>query len=285
LAALLAVIAFAAAVALTFPWGQLVRLLARRAAADAGLGIRFERAGIARRGLLVTGLEVECAACVSTAEGLRLEVDRLVATPSAWGLLTGRRGIPWRARARLYGGTADLTLGGGPESLEISLTFTDIDLARLPLARPGTIAQGIGTGEVVMTHAAQASPPTAGRWRLRAREIRASGLVAGRLPLPVVAIARLVSSGTWTGPRVEVTDLAAEGSFGDLRLAGRVLLREPTEASAINARMTYRPPERAPPEIAVLLGLLLPPGARESRQSYRLAGTLAAPMVTPAAGR
>jgi type II secretion system protein N len=281
----LAVIVFAAALALTFPWGQLLRLATRRAAAEAGLAVRFERVGLARQGLLVSGLEVECTACISTADSLRLHVEQLVATPSLWGVLTGRRGIPWRARANLYGGTADGTLGGSPESLEIDLTFADIDLAKLPLANPGTIVEGISSGEVVMTRAAEASVSTAGRWQLRAREIRASGLVAGRLPLPAVDIARLVSRGTWSGARIEVTDLVAEGSFGDVRLAGRILLRDPTDASAISASMTFTPPERPPAEIDVLLRMLLPPGTHKSPQSYHVAGTLAAPMVTPAAGR
>ncbi len=284
-AALLAVVAFVVAVTLTFPWGQLARLVARRAAVDAGLVIRFERSRLVRDGVLVTGLEVERATAVTAPDRPRLRIDRLVATPSLWGVLTGRRGMPWRARARLYGGTAEATVRGSRDAPHVDLRWTRIDLATLPLEDSGTAVRGVSSGQVAVSSETGEPTATTGTWQLQAHEVTASGLVAGRLILPAVGVTRLTSTGTWTGPRIDVTDLAATGSFGSLRLAGRIMLRHPTETSAIKAEMTFTPPTEPPPEVAVLLGLLLPPGGQDRPRSYNVTGTLAVPMVTPAQSR
>ena len=291
---LVALAVFVIAVAVSLPWDKIAHLMIGRFAADAGWQIRFDYGRLVPAGVLLAGLEIEPRGPAAGRRRPPVRIDTLVATPSVRGLLTGRRGVPWRARAQLYGGRARGRLEGTPGTWHVDVEWDDIDLARLPLP-PTTHLSGSSGGQVTISITESAPQTTlsaaendrarvTGSWTVRAHDLVASGLRGGNMLLPPVTVSQLASSGTWSDRRVEVSTLSAEGPLGTLDLRGRLMLREPTENSAINADLTYAAPHEPPADVAALLKLFLPPDAQQVR-SYHVTGTLAAPSLTAAPPR
>lgn len=277
----IALLAFAIVIVGRLPYDRFARLAIDRAAIAAGIEIRYASSVLGWRGVELSDVEVEIepnrAAHPHGAEPIR--VDRLTLRPSLWGLLRGHRGMPWTAQAHLDDGTAHGVLGGRPAAWHLRVKWTQVDLGQLPPPRPDGRITGVCNGWI---EASTTADGTQGRWVISARQLTISGLRGGHLVLPTLEVSQADARGTWTGRRVTVEELDAEGSFGELHLAGRIMRRQPLEKSALNLQMTHVPPSNPPAELALFFKIFLP-GKTTGEQRYNLGGTLGLPTITPQA--
>jgi hypothetical protein len=170
-----------------------------------------------------------------------------------------------------------------------TVRWTTIDLGTLPWPESSSQLEGQSEGEITVAPNAanrpgadDASDESTGAWTISARDVVARRLRAGNLLLPALAARELATAGTWVGRRLAVNTFTATGPLGGVEISGRVLLRDPIDGSALGLDLTYTPPRDPPADLAPIIDMLMGPGGRDTRRSYRVGGTLAAPSVTPA---
>lgn len=278
-AAVLALIAFMTVIVFQLPYDRLTHLAIERASTAAGIRIRYARSALGWRGVILSDVEL-CLAPHPVPPGRdtqSIQVDRLALRPSLWGLLRGRNGVPWTARAQLYDGSARAIIDGSSAEWRLHAEWTEINLGRLPAWRPDGRITGVSDGRI---NASATAANTHGGWAISARRLAVHGLRSGQLVLPPLEASRANTVGTWTGRRLMVEALDAQGAFGELHLAGRIMLRDPLEKSALSMRMTHVVPSQPPPELALFLKILLP-GAATGQGTYTIGGTLGLPSITP----
>jgi len=276
----LALAAFTAALLPHLPIDPLLAPVVARLAAGAGVRFRYRTSRLAWDGIALTGLEVDVADAAAGERPVR--IDRLGLRPSLMGFLWGRRGTPWRASARLYDGSATARLDRDAGRWRAQITWSAVDLGKLGVDVDRGFS-GMSDGRLHTAQPASAGGEGDGSWELAVLDAVAKDLRAGQLVLPPITIQRLDSSGTWQGRRLTIDSLDATGSFGSVSLAGRVVLRDPPEQSALNLTLTHRAPAVVPPDLAIALRLLLPQsgGAAAEPTTYHVGGTLGLPTIGP----
>jgi type II secretion system protein N len=276
----LALAAFVVALLPRLPVDPLLAPVVERLATDAGVRLRYQRSRLAWDGITLADLEVDVADAAAGDRSVR--IDRLGLRPSLTGFLWRRSGAPWRVRASLYGGSATARLDRDGGRWRAEITWSAVDLGKLGL----DVARDLsGVSEGRLDAAAPGAPGAEGdgSWKLAVLDAVAKNLRAGQLVLPPIAIQRLDSTGTWQGRRLTIESMDAAGSFGSVSLAGRVVLRDPTEQSALNLTLTHRTPAVVPPDLAIVMRLLLPRSSAAAAEptTYHVGGTLGLPTVGP----
>jgi type II secretion system protein N len=135
--ALLAV-AFAAALAATFPTDALVRALTARALPPTWPPVTVGEARLRPSALRLRNVSLR------RRDGTALlTLDSLDLHPSLIGLLAGRRGLPLRLVATGCGGSAEGAVTGSPTAAVVTLAVTGVKLADcLPVAMAGSALAG-----------------------------------------------------------------------------------------------------------------------------------------------
>jgi type II secretion system protein N len=277
-AVVVAVAAFALALVPRIPLDPVLRPLLVEVAAEAGLDVRYDRSRLRWYGIALTDVEIATVGSLDPADALR--VSRLDVRPSLRGVISGRRGAPWVGHAQLYGGSARLALDVQGPHWTADLEWAGIDLSRLPAPSVDVRVLGASDGRLSLSTPGGETPETTGTWNVSGHHLQAAGLRSGRMLLPPLDVTHLETEGSWEGRRLTVDRLAADGPFGELALSGRIMLREPIEKSALGLALVHRPAAQMPPDLALALRLLLPPGRAGEAQHYTLRGTLAAPTIT-----
>jgi type II secretion system protein N len=248
------------------------------------VNIRYDSSRIGLTGIILSGVVVDTAPAepaVKKADEVRF--DRVVLRPSVWGLVTGRRGLPLTVTPELDAGSATLTLDEQPETWAAVVEWTGIDAANAQQLWSGrTRLNGLSNGRVTVTGRHDGGGVAGGSWEIASQEMTIDGLRSGQLVFPRLSFSRFESSGSWEGRQATVTTLNTDGTLGRIELSGKVIMRTPFEKSALRMEMIHRPPPKLPPELAVMLKMMLPPGGVTRGGTYRVAGTIGGPALSPA---
>jgi type II secretion system protein N len=281
-AAGLAALVSAAALLPRVPTDRFIRPGLDQLVTSTGVEMRYRRSQLRLCGLALANVQVDIAGRgPATTPPRTVEVDRLLLRPSLWGVVTGRRGVPWTMAAHLYGGSASATLDGGPEAWTIDLAWSAIDMSGVAKLWGQAQLAGRSDGRIRFSGPSTESETTEGSWDIVARKVTAEGLRRGRLVFPPLDVPKLRTVGSWKGRRVTVRAFKALGSFGRVSLSGRMMLREPAEKSALSMELKHVAPRKIPPDLAPLLQMLLPPGTTQGA-SYKVSGTLGLPSFSVA---
>jgi type II secretion system protein N len=280
----LVALAGVAALFASVPTDRFIRPRLDQLATSMGVEVRYRRSQLGLSGIALAGVQVDTAGHgPATTPSRTLEVDHLLLRPSLWGVVTGRRGMPWTMMARLYDGSASATVDGRPEDWTIDLAWLAIDMSGVANLWGQVQLTGRSDGRVLLSGPGAEGKTTEGSWDILARKVTADGLRRGRLEFPPLDVPKLRTVGSWKRRRVVVRAFKATGSFGRISLSGRMMLREPAEKSALSMELTHVAPRQIPPDLAPLLRMLLPmPPAETHGASYRVSGTLGLPSVTVA---
>jgi len=282
-----AIAVLAVVLALTLSPDPLIRLGLDELEGATGIRARYGTGRFRLSGIALTDVDLEVGSRTpSTSPTPTMRMDRVLVRPSFVGLLTGRRGLPCTVVADLCEGNATLTLEGQTDAWKLALDWSAIEARYVHPWRGKPDLAGLIDGRLsVSTRVIDGQSAPEGSWNIAGKEITVDGLKSGDLLLPRLTLSTLQMTGAWTGRRATVTKLDAEGSFGHVLLSGKLVLRIPVEKTGLNMRMTLVTSSDMPQELGFLLRMLLPQGSSTLSETYHVGGTLAMPMLTPAADR
>jgi type II secretion system protein N len=265
-------VVFTAGVLATFPTQRLVDALLTRL--PAATTRRIEHIGSSRLGL--RGLTLENVTLRVHAGAPALALEEVSLRPSVLGLLVGRSGRPWQARATACGGTATVHLDRESRGDTIALQFDGLDLATclVPFEPTGPVeGRATGTADFVV-----AGDDVDGRGSLALRAVRWR---PPGVPRHVPLHAEEATLGwTFDEQTFRVDDFAMTNDEFAATARGVIRFPRPRDVPQLDLRIHLQPTATMPQAHRDLLSRLRgsPPDATGGR-TYRIAGPLDAPVL------
>lgn len=268
---LIGIVVFLLFIGATFPTDRIVIALLSKVSP---VPVEFDDAAMRPWGLRIDGL------VFSTFDGAELgRIDSILISPSWWGILAGRRGLPLKISVGACSGTADFVANGdGGRRVSLDLTVKGLDLGCPAFRKGGGVLLGKVDLKGTVVRDGQGRPNgkgtvqlREGRWRLPPPGVPGVDALSaehaevvwemheGRIDLEPI---------TWRGPEVNI-----EGD-GTIRQA-------PTLASStLDLRLKLALQSGAPRQLRDVLGAF--PAATDDPDGPRrllVTGTLGSPRV------
>lgn len=234
----------AAAIALLFPTGAVVRRLLARSTPAGAATPTFEEAHLRPGGIVLRKVTL-----ARPTGPVIVSADRVDLRPSLLGLLTGNGGHPWSFDADICGGTAQGTVAAEDGATVSDVEFENADLGACPILELGGAAlAGRGRGNVHLR--LEPVAPAHGNGQLELVDVtwRGQGLLA---------ILRAHSaSGSWRLEEKKLTlaSLVVRVATSIFRGGGEIVLAEPLADSDLRLALTMAPADGSEPPHPVLIG-------------------------------
>jgi type II secretion system protein N len=227
--------------------------------------------GVGHAALRPYGILLDDVTLRDAAGKLVLRADRVRLRPSAWSLVRGGNGLPWRIDGTVCEGAALATVAEDGTATEIAVTWDEGNLAACPpLAIAGGALEGSARGAARLRFAPDAAAQGDGRVELSGAVWHGAGPFAA-----VGALHAETASVRWWlhDEVVEIQDIALAGPELTASGAGEVRLAEPVTDSDVQLRMALTPAPGASGPIQFFL-----PPSLGTRQLV-VNGRLASPQV------